>query len=38
MVKVATNLEAPIKITFPRDLASGTGFSLLGLGDIVLPG
>lgn len=38
MVTVATNLEAPIKVTFPRDLAAGKGFSLLGLGDIVLPG
>lgn len=38
MVTVATNLDAPIKVTFPRDLAAASGFSLLGLGDIVLPG
>jgi minor histocompatibility antigen H13 len=38
MVTVATNLDAPIKVTFPRDLVAASGFSLLGLGDIVLPG
>lgn len=38
MVSVATNLEAPIKVQFPKDLAAGKGMSLLGLGDIVLPG
>ncbi|KAK4056739.1 hypothetical protein OIO90_002291 [Microbotryomycetes sp. JL221] len=38
MVSVATKLDAPIKITFPKDLIQFKGFSLLGLGDIVLPG
>ncbi|KAM0791428.1 hypothetical protein ACM66B_005886 [Microbotryomycetes sp. NB124-2] len=38
MVSVATKLDAPIKVTFPRDLVHQKGFSLLGLGDIVLPG
>jgi minor histocompatibility antigen H13 len=40
MVSVATGVEAPIKLLFPRDLG-GCGFlrhSMLGLGDIVLPG
>lgn len=35
MVGVARDFEAPIKIVFPK--LSG-GFTLLGLGDIVLPG
>eukprot|EP00762_Andalucia_godoyi_P001180 ANDGO_02117.mRNA.1 Signal peptide peptidase 2 len=35
MVSVATQFDAPIKLVIPR--ASG-GFSMLGLGDIVLPG
>ncbi|BGP55522.1 hypothetical protein JCM8202v2_003127 [Rhodotorula sphaerocarpa] len=38
MVKVATSFEGPIKIVFPRNLAAQTDFTLLGLGDIVLPG
>lgn len=38
MVDVATSFEAPIKIVFPKDLAGGRDFTLLGLGDIVLPG
>ncbi|KAK4054418.1 hypothetical protein OIV83_000912 [Microbotryomycetes sp. JL201] len=38
MVSVATKLDAPIKVTFPRDMVNMRGFSLLGLGDIVLPG
>jgi len=40
MVSVATGVEAPIKLLFPRDL-SGCGTlrnSMLGLGDIVVPG
>jgi len=40
MVSVATGVEAPIKLMFPRD-ASGCGHlrhSMLGLGDIVVPG
>lgn len=42
MASVAESFEAPIKLLFPLDfLANGfsaTDFSLLGLGDIVLPG
>lgn len=34
MVTVATNLEAPVKIKIPN----GERMSILGLGDIVLPG
>jgi len=40
MVTVAKGVEAPIKLMFPRSL-SGCGnleFSMLGLGDIVVPG
>jgi minor histocompatibility antigen H13 len=40
MVSVATGVEAPIKLNFPRDLG-GCGtlrHSMLGLGDIVVPG
>jgi minor histocompatibility antigen H13 len=39
MLTVAKNFDAPIKILFPRDLfASELKFSMLGLGDIVIPG
>lgn len=38
MVEVATSFDGPIKIVFPRNLAAGRNFTLLGLGDIVLPG
>lgn len=41
MVTVATSFDAPIKLLFPRTLATETvkaQFSLLGLGDIVIPG
>ena len=41
MVTVAKNLDGPIKILFPRALNNETGkleMSLLGLGDIVIPG
>jgi minor histocompatibility antigen H13 len=42
MVKVATNLEAPIKVVFPKNLpnilAEAPKLSMLGLGDIVIPG
>lgn len=39
MVTVAKNFDAPIKILFPRDLfAEQLKFSMLGLGDIVIPG
>jgi len=34
MVTVAKSFDAPIKVVWPR----ATGFSLLGLGDIVIPG
>ncbi|KAL0485777.1 Hm13 [Acrasis kona] len=34
MVTVAKSFDAPIKVVYPR----ATGFSLLGLGDIVIPG
>lgn len=38
-VAVATNFEAPIKIVYPKDLfASVPNFTMLGLGDIVIPG
>ncbi|KAJ8514467.1 hypothetical protein ONZ45_g8024 [Pleurotus djamor] len=40
MVKVATSLDAPIKLLWPKSLAFSTarGFTMLGLGDIVIPG
>lgn len=41
MVTVAKNLDGPIKILFPRGHNADTGkleLSLLGLGDIVIPG
>ncbi|GAA5984748.1 hypothetical protein JCM11641_002172 [Rhodosporidiobolus odoratus] len=39
MVTVATSFEAPIKLLAPKTFAKGgSDFSLLGLGDIVLPG
>lgn len=40
MVTVATGLDVPIKILVPLMLAEGkdTQFTLIGLGDIVLPG
>eukprot|EP01017_Pseudomicrothorax_dubius_P004617 TRINITY_DN10969_c0_g1_i1.p1 TRINITY_DN10969_c0_g1~~TRINITY_DN10969_c0_g1_i1.p1 ORF type:complete len:275 (-),score=73.59 TRINITY_DN10969_c0_g1_i1:626-1450(-) len=39
MVTVAKNIDAPIKFIFPVDLAvSPPKFSMLGLGDIVIPG
>ena len=42
MVSVAKNLEAPIKVLFPTDFLEagifGTQHSMLGLGDIVIPG
>jgi len=42
MVKVAKTIDAPIKILFPTDFLSkgifGTQHSMLGLGDIVIPG
>jgi len=39
MVTVAKSLDAPIKLLFPLDLTSvPPKFSMLGLGDIVIPG
>jgi len=40
MVKVATGLDVPIKILVPLFFSTGTDlqFTLIGLGDIVLPG
>ncbi|KAF8520430.1 signal peptide peptidase-domain-containing protein [Hysterangium stoloniferum] len=40
MVKVATTLDAPIKILWPKssDFSSSKGYTMLGLGDIVIPG
>ena len=40
MVKVATSLDAPIKLLWPKDgtFSSAQAFTLLGLGDVVIPG
>lgn len=39
MVSVAKSFDAPIKLTFPRNIfAEEYVFSMLGLGDIVIPG
>lgn len=39
MVSVAQNIDAPIKLSFPADMsASPPKYSMLGLGDIVIPG
>jgi len=39
MVTVAKSFDAPIKLLFPNQLAAATlEFSMLGLGDIVIPG
>ena len=39
MLTVAKNIDAPIKLQFPRDLTvDPPQYSILGLGDIVLPG
>lgn len=44
MVSVATDFQAPIKLVYPKDglaaflHASAQGFTMLGLGDIVIPG
>jgi minor histocompatibility antigen H13 len=39
MVSVAKNFDAPVKILFPKDLfAEKLSFTMLGLGDIVIPG
>jgi len=40
MVKVATNLDVPIKLLWAKSLSfsSERGFTMLGLGDVVIPG
>ncbi|KAF8844712.1 hypothetical protein BDN67DRAFT_673149 [Paxillus ammoniavirescens] len=40
MVKVATSLDVPIKLLWPKSISFTTerGFTMLGLGDIVIPG
>lgn len=40
MLKVATNLDIPIKLLWPKStvFASTQGFTMLGLGDVVIPG
>lgn len=40
MVKVATTLDVPIKLLWPKSLILShiRGFTMLGLGDIVIPG
>ncbi|KAG9316333.1 signal peptide peptidase-domain-containing protein [Chiua virens] len=40
MVKVATSLDLPIKLLWPKSTAFAIdqGFSILGLGDVVIPG
>jgi len=38
MIDVATRLEAPIVLMWPRTLIPISGLSMLGLGDIVIPG
>ena len=39
MLTVAKSIDAPIKLLFPKNLsADPPEFSLLGLGDIVIPG
>jgi minor histocompatibility antigen H13 len=41
MVKVATNLDVPIKILWPKSAVldpASRGYTMLGLGDIVIPG
>jgi minor histocompatibility antigen H13 len=44
MVSVATNFDAPIKLLWPRDIiaflvnSENARFTMLGLGDIVIPG
>jgi minor histocompatibility antigen H13 len=40
MVSVAKSFDVPVKVLFPRDIIASpnSGFSMLGLGDIVIPG
>lgn len=38
MVQVAKTLDAPIKVLWPKSRLLSSGYMLLGLGDIVVPG
>ena len=38
MVTVAKSFDAPIKVLFPKNVFTQTSFTMLGLGDIVIPG
>ncbi|EGO00270.1 hypothetical protein SERLA73DRAFT_180769 [Serpula lacrymans var. lacrymans S7.3] len=40
MVKVATTLDVPIKLLWPKSMefSGARGFTMLGLGDVVIPG
>lgn len=40
MVKVATTLDVPIKLLWPKSMvfAGERGYTMLGLGDVVIPG
>lgn len=40
MVKVATTLDVPIKLLWPKSLifSAAGGYTMLGLGDVVIPG
>ena len=38
MMTVATKIEAPVKFIFPNGKVEGYPFSVLGLGDVVIPG
>ena len=40
MVKVATSLDVPIKLLWPKSLSftAERGYTMLGLGDVVIPG
>lgn len=40
MVKVATSLDVPIKLLWPKSMTFATDrrFTMLGLGDVVVPG
>ncbi|RKO91362.1 signal peptide peptidase-domain-containing protein [Blyttiomyces helicus] len=38
MVTVAKSFDAPIKVVWPKDIFENAQFTMLGLGDIVIPG
>jgi len=38
MVEVAMALEVPVKLVMPTFISGGRACSMLGLGDIVIPG